>query len=140
MDKCLTYLAKFEHTKRFAEAKDTDDISSHERPPLEQICNASLGIYFNFLHRKQSLLTDGWLPMFSQICLTETTSKKLPAQTMFTRDTHGKDAQSGKVGQLFIPYVLGELGGNSVDLFEGSGVCDGDLCWGDAHYWTILLV
>jgi hypothetical protein len=46
------YLSKFEHTKRLAEAKDTDDISSHERPPLEQIRNTSLSINLDLLNSK----------------------------------------------------------------------------------------
>lgn len=125
----MTYLAKFEHTKRLAEAKDTDDISSHERPPLEQICNAGLGVDFDLLHRKQSLLTDGGLPMFSKICLAEATSEKLPALAMFTRDPHGKNTQSRKVCQLLIPYILGKSGRDGVDLLEGSGICNSDFCW-----------
>lgn len=125
----MIYLAKFEHAKGLSEAKDTDDISSHERPPLEQICNASLGINLDLLNSKQSLLTDSGFPMLSEICLTEATSKKLSALAMLARVTHGEDAQSGKVCQLLIPYVLGELGRDGVDLLESGGVCDSNFCW-----------
>lgn len=48
--------------------------------------------------------------MLSEICFAKATSKKLSALAMFTRITHGKDAQSGEVRQLLVPYVFGESG------------------------------
>jgi hypothetical protein len=129
LEDCLFYLSELEHTERLAKAKDADDISSHERPPLEQIRNTSLSINLDLLNSKQSLLTDGRFPMFSEICFAEATSEKLPALAMFTRITHGKNTQSGKVSQLLVPDIFGELGRDGVNLLESGRVCDGDFCW-----------
>jgi len=123
-----THLSKLEHTKGLSKSKTSNNISSHEGPPLEQIGSVLFGVGLDLLNRETALVLDDTLPVLAKVRLAETTGEESATSSVFLWVAHGEDAQAGKVGKLLIPDVLDELGGDGVDLLEGFWVRDGDFC------------
>lgn len=61
------YLSSLEQTKRLSKSKSGNDISSHERPPFEDISDISLGILLDLLNSKLAFSLDSALPVLTEI-------------------------------------------------------------------------
>ena len=76
----------------------------------------------------------------SEICFAETSSEKSSTLAVLFEITHGEYAESREIRQFLIPYILGILGGNAMDLLECCDIGDSDFSGGYANDRTILRV
>ena len=83
-DGCYAYCAEFEKTKALSESKAADNISAHQRPPLEDVDNAVVvgTVIGNLVNGKLNLLADNVLKVLSDICLGEPLCKQTATKAM----------------------------------------------------------
>ena len=87
-----------------------------------------------------ALCFDDTFPILAHIRLAEATGEESSALGMVFRIPLREDAVAREVGELLIPDVLRELGGNSMDLLEAIDVGDSYLVRRDTDNRAVFLM
>lgn len=137
-----TYTASFEIAKAAAVHQPSDDVHSHERPPIQHVystvsdCNI-----VHLVNGEACQLLHSTMPMLHQRVATHWSREHAPTNGVIFGIGHGEHGASWPTsGEDMVPIALHEVCADTMDLMEAFVVTDSELIRSNANVRSVLLM